>query len=57
MIDLTTLGAPPVDLVEKSRKVVEHIVVFLANGYITYQMFDGVSHYSGSVDYSRITIQ
>jgi hypothetical protein len=56
-IDPQFLGAPPVGLVEKSRRVVEHIVVFLANGYITYQMFEGVSHYSGAIDYERVTLQ
>ena len=57
MIDLSDLGAPPVGLVEKSKRVVENVVVFLANGYICYQMFEGVSHYSGAVDYQKVTLQ
>jgi hypothetical protein len=57
MIDTQFMGAAPVGLIEKSKQVVEHIVVFLANGYITYQMFEGVSHYSGAVDYREVVIQ
>lgn len=57
MIDLSGLGAPPVGLVEKSKRVVENVIVFLANGYICYQMFEGVSHYSGAVDYQKVTLQ
>lgn len=56
-IDPKFMGAAPVGLVEKSRAVVENIVVFLANGYITYQMYEGVSHYSGAVDYERVCMQ
>lgn len=56
-IEIKFLGAPPVGLVEKSWRVVETIAIFLSNGYITYQMYEGVSYYSGSVDYSRITLQ
>lgn len=57
MVEIKHLGAAPVGLVEKSKNVVENIVVFLANGYITYQMFEGVSHYSGMVDYEKVTLQ
>lgn len=57
MVEIKHLGAAPVGLVEKSKNVVENIAVFLANGYITYQMFEGVSHYSGMVDYEKVTLQ
>lgn len=57
MIDPKFLGAAPAGLVEKSKRVVENFAYFGSGHYDTYQMLDGISHYSGSVDYSRVTIQ
>lgn len=57
MIDIEHLGIPPVGLVEKSRDHVEHVMYFGSSHYDTYQMLDGVSHYCGSIDYSKICIQ
>lgn len=57
MIDTASLGTAPVGLVEKSRKVVENLIVALSNGYMAYRMVDGVSQYVGTVDYSRVVIQ
>jgi hypothetical protein len=57
MIDPTTLGAPPVGLLEKSRERVQNTAYFGSTHYDSYQMMDGVSHYCGSVEYSAITIQ
>jgi hypothetical protein len=51
------LGAPPVGLVEKSRSRVEHTIYVGSTHYDEYQMLDGVSHYCGSVDYHKITLQ
>ena len=57
MIDTTTLGAPPVGLIEKSKERVEHIAYFGSAHYDVYQMLDGVSHYAGSVDYDKVCLQ
>lgn len=56
-IETKFLGVAPRGLVERSAKVVENIIVVLANGYVMYQMFEGVSHYSGDVSYDRVTLQ
>ena len=56
MIDPRTLGSAPVGLVEKSRQVVENLIVALSNGYMTYRMVDGHSQYVGMVDYSRVVL-
>lgn len=56
-IDTQYLGAPPVGLIEKSREVIENIAYFGCCHYDLYVMCDGVSRFSGSVDYSRICIQ
>lgn len=57
MIDPSFLGVPPTGLVEKSRQHVENIMYFGSSHYDTYQMLDGVSHYSGSIDYTQVCIQ
>jgi hypothetical protein len=57
MLDPKFLGVAPAGLVEKSKRVVQEVVVFLSQGYITYQMYEGVSHYSGFVPYEKVTLQ
>ena len=57
MIDPKSLGSAPVGLIEKSRKVVENVIVALSNGFMMYRMVDGHSQYVGTVDYSRVVIQ
>ena len=57
MIDPSFLGVPPTGLVEKSRQHVENVMYFGSSHYDTYQMLDGVSHYSGSIDYTQVCIQ
>lgn len=57
MVDPKLMGAAPVGLIEKSRQAVQDIVVFLSQGYITYQMYEGVSHYSGFVPYEKVCLQ
>ena len=57
MIETTFLGCPPVGLLEKSREHVQHVMFFGANRYDEYVMVNGVSHYMGTVDYSRVVIQ
>lgn len=57
MVTTEFLGAPPVGLVEKSRERVEHVAYFGSTHYDQYQMLDGISHYSGSVDYREICLQ
>lgn len=57
MIDIQTLGAAPVGLIEKSRQAVENVIVALSNGFMMYRMVDGHSQYVGTVDYSRVVIQ
>lgn len=56
-IDPQFLGAAPIGLVERSKKVVENIAVFGSSAYDIYQMFDGRSHYAGTIEYSRVTLQ
>lgn len=56
MIDPSFLGVPPVGLVEKSHDFVEHVMYFGSSHYDEYQMLDGVSHYAGSVDYSKVCL-
>ncbi|MBN3848659.1 hypothetical protein G3N58_17780 [Paraburkholderia sp. Ac-20342] len=57
MIDPATLGMAPVGLFEKSRKVIESVIVALANGYMAYRLCDGRGQYVGTIDYSQICIQ
>ena len=57
MIDPKSLGSAPVGLIEKSRQVVENVIVALSNGFMMYRMVDGHSQYVGTVDYSRVVIQ
>lgn len=56
-IETKYLGAPPSGLIEKSKHRVEHTIYVGSTHYDSYQMYEGVSHYSGSVDYSQITLQ
>lgn len=53
---LKTFGAPP-DLIEKSRRTIEHFLYFGSNAYDEYVMFEGISHYAGTVPYERICLQ
>lgn len=57
MIEPKYLGSPPIGLVEKSHRRVEHTIYVGSTHYDEYQMLDGVSHYCGSVEYSQITLQ
>lgn len=57
MIELKYFGIAPAGLAEKSKSVVENIIVLLANGYLSYQMYGGRSYYGQTVDYNRVCLQ
>jgi hypothetical protein len=57
MIEQTFLGCAPVGLLEKSREHAQHFLYFGCTHYDEYVMVDGVSRFSGSVDYAKVTLQ